>query len=549
MKKFWVDGPVVTTNLVDHVLTSRSISDRDLFFNPLWPDHLHDPSLLPDSESAVKRVWQAIRSKEKVGVIGDYDMDGTPGAALLSQFFGLFDITPIIILPTREEGYGFQPSFVDRLKKQDVSLIITVDCGIRDFAAVEHAKNQGIDTIIIDHHECGTTLPAAIAIVNPKRLDSNYPFRELCGTAVAYKLLHAVAKDSSNLIADKMYNWLAWSLDLVALATLGDMVPLVDENRLIAHYGLKVIRNGRRLGLQRFVAALGFTVSQIAYGDICYKIIPKLNASGRLETMDDVFLLLTSSNPDAIDMAIKRILTRDTQRQLLSKSIYAQAKQSVSADDLPAVIILADKSWHPGVTGLVASRLCEEYGRPVGVLGSLDGVNFRGSMRSNKGVSLPPLLDQARDVLQKYGGHNEAAGLSLSADQMDHFKQLMRNIKLKTDEVILTTDGSISPQQADMTALDQLSQCLPWGIGNTEPQWSICGVKIDSVRWIGEGGQHLKAVVTKGPASLDIIYFGASQYQDFDFSQTIDVYGTLEVNEFRGARRPQLMVRGIASSQ
>ncbi len=546
--KPWLDGPIVTTSLSDHIFKSRSILDRDAFLSPKWPDHLHDPFLLPDCNLAVERIRHALKHGEKIGVVGDYDMDGTPAAALMAGYLRLMGGAVVVILPTREDGYGFSPNFVDRLTKQGVGLIITVDCGIRDFAAVEHAQKLQCDVIIVDHHECASSLPNATAVVNPKRTDSRYPFSELCGTGVAFKLLQAVNRslDSSQQAVGEA--WLAWSLDLVALATIGDMVPLVNENRVLVIYGMKVLRRGKRIGLRRLLNSLEIEPSRLTYGDIAYKIIPKLNASGRLESMDDVLALLSVQTVEEADPLVKQILTRDTQRQLLSKSIYQQVKdQLATLDDTPIIVAYHD-SWHPGVTGIVAGQLAREYNRPAAVFGSLNGELFRGSMRSVGGINLPILLEQMNDELVSYGGHAEAAGLSINRDKLLDFKtKLITLPDARTISTVatVTTDGTMQPDVLDFNEVGELDALSPWGMGNHEPTWSISSAQLQDVRWIGQDGSHLKATVRCVRGPLDVIYFGATAWQEFDWKKPVDVYGTLGINEFRGVKKPQLMVKGI----
>ncbi len=552
MTKTWRDGPAVTTDLLHHIINQRSIADVERFLAPQWPDHLHDPFLLPDMKVAVGRLHQAIERREPIGIVGDYDMDGTPGAVLLAQFFQRLDCPVKIILPTRQDGYGFSPIFVKRLVDQGIKLIVTIDCGIRDFAAVDEATKLGAEVIIIDHHECAAELPKALAIVNPKRPDSSYPCPSLCGTGVAFKVLQALLTEKS-IKSQLPEQWLAWSLDLVVLATIGDMVPLVDENRLFAFYGLKVIQKGARPGLARFLEAIDLDSKAISYRDIAFKMIPKLNASGRLESMDDVVTLLLSMDSSAIDTALKRILTRDTQRQLLSTTAYNQARAAAEGKTAP-IIVVHHKDWHPGVTGLVASRLVEDLKRPVAVLGTLDGQLYRGSMRSIPGVALPDVLQQATTILDAFGGHNEAAGLSIQHERLTELEDILAAIKLAPQESSLfETDGTIQVSTIDLSGLEQLQRLAPWGIGHAEPNWSLCDVRLQSIRWLGEKQNHLKATVVSSAMStaqpLDVIYFGAEAYRSFDFSTPVDLYGTLSINEFRGNKTPQLQVRGLAPTQ
>jgi single-stranded-DNA-specific exonuclease len=548
MVKNWRDGPRVTTDLFSHVVSRRKIDNLDTFLEPRFPDDLHDPFRLTDMDQAVKRFWHAIEADEPIGIVGDYDMDGTPGAALLSLFINLVAKPPHVILPTREEGYGFSPLFVDRLHVKNVKLIITVDCGIRNNDTVTYASSKGIDAIIIDHHECGAELPAASAVINPKRPHSDYPFKELCGTGVVYKFITAaIAVAPKSKQSDIPANWLPWSLDLVALATIGDMVPLIDENRLLVHYGLKVLQKTRRLGLQRLFSALELDMSRISYSDIVFKIIPKCNASGRMHSMDDVFILLQSNDINEIDRAIKQIMSRGTQSQLILTKMMEQAK-GLQSESSGSIVLITGDDWHPGLTGVVAGRLTEEWGRPVGVLAKVTDDTYRGSIRSIPGVNIPDLLDSASDLIEAYGGHDQAAGLTVQKDKVATLQKFLSTAPIPDGPAtLIETEGTISPEILSVETLEALERLMPWGIGNPEPLWSLTGTTITRSQWLSDG-RHLKAWLGDRVASLSVIFFGADTKHP-PTEGVVDVYGTLSINEFRNQREPQMIVKGMSSAQ
>lgn len=541
--KQWRDGPQVNTTFVEHLVSARNLLLDDRFLTPRWPEDLHDPFLLPDMEKGVARLWKAIESSEVIGIVGDYDMDGTPAAVIMAQFLRLVGSNAHVILPTREEGYGFTTRFVDQLREKGVTLIITVDCGIRDNEAVSHALKHGCDVILTDHHECAEVLPPAYAIINPKRLDSTYPFRELCGTALAYKFVDALIQRAPEAYRSRIPGaWLAWTLDLVAMATVGDMMPLIDENRVFVTYGMKVLRKTARPGLQRFFEALAIDPTTLGYSDISFKIIPKFNASGRMESMDDVFTLLVTQDIREADEAVKRVLARGTQSQLLLASMLEQARERVGVTDSP-VVLVADDTWHPGLTGLVASRLAEELSRPVGVFAGVDAASYRGSMRSIPGVSLPDLLTQASDLLEKFGGHEQAAGLSFPKSNFDSLQTLLSRVSVQPSMVVsLVTDGLIDADQVTLSALEDLERLAPWGMGHTEPLWSLSGVMLEDVRWLSDG-VHLRAAIRGAKGALPVIYFRAESIKPL-LDSKLDIYGTLTINEFRGKRTPQFMIKG-----
>lgn len=549
MEKDWRDGPAVTTDLVTHILAKRGIADMGSFTQLRWPEDMHDPFLLPDMEVAVRRIWRAVENKETIGIVGDYDMDGTPATALLADLFRLLGVPVHTVLPTREEGYGFALSFVDRLKAAGATLIVTVDCGIRDTATVDYAVEQGVEVIITDHHECPDILPKALAVVNPKRPDSTYPFSELCGTGVAFKLAQALLARATEGDRSRIpEQWLAWTLDLVALATISDMVPLQGENRLFAVYGLKVLRKTQRRGLRLLATAIGLDLEHLTYQDISFRLVPKLNASGRMESMDDVLTILSLSDAVDASAAVERILVRSTQSQLLLTQMLEQAQMQAEQSAGASVILVANPSWHPGLTGLVASRLVEQYKRPAGVFAGAEGASLRGSMRSLPGVSLPDILTGVSPLLEKFGGHQQAAGLSLAQANFSEFTRSLQSISIVVDEnARVETDGTITPSHAQLITLELLSSLEPWGMGNPEPTWSLQNVMLDDVRWLKDG-QHLKAEVREGAHRLSVICFNAQPYRAI-IDRPVDIYGTLSVNEFRGQRTPQLLIRGIGISE
>ncbi len=537
--KSWLDGPLVTTSLFDHCVTQRQIKDADHFIAPVWPDDLHDPFLLPDMEKVTGLLWDALEHQRDVTIIGDYDMDGTPAAALLAEFWVLFGQQPQVILPTRSDGYGFQPHFVPRIPEG--SIIITVDCGIRDHEAIAQAKDKKCTVIVTDHHECPAELPPADAILNPKRLDSHYPFRELCGTGLVYKLLMALVGQAPGWAESAIPpNWLAWMLDLVVLATIGDMVPLLGENRVLAHYGMRVLRRTRRPGLAHLIQALGLEAATLTYQDIAYKLLPKLNASGRMERMDEVFDLLVSRNGHRLDQALTTILTRATQSQLLLQAMMEEAELQAAQQVGTSVIVVANETWHPGLTGIVAGRLVEKFHVPTAVLAGV-GDGYRGSMRSVRGVALPELLTSAQPLLERFGGHEQAAGLSLLKHNLGPFVEHIQVLSISRSESVITTDGLVSPEQITLETVSELGQLEPWGVGHPEPLWSLHNVTLKNIRWLSDG-KHLKA--TFGANGTDCIYFQA-QVDPSWLAQPLDIFGTVGINEFKGRRTPQFIVKGV----
>lgn len=547
--KSWRDGVRVQDSLIQHIRQLRKLEVSSTFITPKWPDDTYDPLLLPDMQFAVDRIVYALEHNERIGIVGDYDMDGTPAAAVVAQLLEVCGHDPMVVIPTRLEGYGFQPTFVDRFKSAGVRLIITVDCGIRDHESVAEAKKHGIDVIITDHHECGETLPEAVAVVNPKRTGSRYPFDGLCGTGVAFKLVQALAPRVAERYAIPP-TWTAWLLDLVALSTIGDMVPLVNENRCFVIYGLKVLRKGHRIGLRRFCESIGLAVASITERDIAFKLIPKLNAAGRMQDMSTVYKLIMAKTAEEADAVIATILSFTTMSQGYVESMTRSAKTGL-AGTADSVALFHDSQGHPGVTGLVAGRLVEELGIPVGIVVPAEGGVLRGSFRSPEGISLTPVLESVSQYLEKWGGHAQAAGVTVRPDALGPLQTALRDISLASrKETEWVSDGLIDPEHITVVGIDELDQLRPWGMEHPEPVWSMRHVIFKDVRWMGSAQEHVRGYLASPQGNVPAVMFRAKRYEPLITADSfIDICGTVAINEFRGKRDPQFMIKDIVSSE
>ncbi len=549
MEKFWRDGPRVTTSLFDHIVAERRLNNIDRFLSPNWPDDLHDPSALDSLSTAVERLWRAVEADETIGIMGDYDMDGTPAAALLYEFFRLVGASVVVELPTRQAGYGLTTEYVEKFARRGVSLIVTVDCGIRDKTAVDAATALGMAVIITDHHEPPeevVDVPSAFAIVNPNFGRRAYPFLGLAGAGVAAKLVDGLIRLSPHKYQAMIpANWFGWELDLVALATIADMVPLIGENRLFACCGLKIIRAGRRPGLRRLIETVGLTIEAVTYRDVAYKIIPPCNAAGRIDRMDDVFTLLVSRRVDEIDAAIGRIMTCWERSQSLTGRMVDEGRQKLDRLSDRGCLV-ADAGWHAGLTGVVAGRLAEERRGIVAVLAPAGAGVYRGSIRGIAGSHLPELLGQFRHLLVAFGGHPLAAGLTIKEENIPQLAAgLADNGAMAADGSQAISDGLITPGQTTLEALGSLERLEPWGVGNIEPTWSLRQVVLRDVRWLKDGAHLRAAALGEGIEQVPIIYFGAHKAKTL-VDGSLDIYGTLGINEFRGNRSPQMIVKGMA---
>lgn len=540
LKKPWRDGPLVKGSLFEWISRLRpeiaATSTR-------WPESVQKTDLI-DIEKACERIWRAINANEIIAIVGDYDLDGTAATVVVWEFFTRCGVTPIVKLPTRAEGYGFSPDMVTELHDLGVTLIITVDCGITANTAVDAANTLGIDVVITDHHQCPPRLPAALAVINPSRLDSSY--REpLSGTGVAFKLVLALSQTTSTEYRSRATIELAaWSLDIVALATLADMVPLIGENRALVELGSKIIGRGRRRGLRRLILSLDLDLSMLSYRDWSYKIIPLLNSAGRIDHMEEVFTLLTASDDQIIDRAVAAIRAKQTQARIRLDSMVAEAQAQIeSAPDVP-LLLVKHETWHTGLTGLLAGRLASQVNKPTLVLAKTDGNLWRGSGRSAGGLDIHTFLQSLSELCIAFGGHPAAVGLTISDEMVSQFIDgLVDSRVIPITPEVFGSDGQLIPGQLAIEDVNQLASLAPWGVGNPEPTWSISQATVESVQSLSNG-LHTKLRFQEFP-NLDILLFNSKKYSPITKGEPMDVCGTLSINEFRGVSTPQMVVRDL----
>src|SRR3989344_4711798 len=498
--------------LLETLLKSRAISTEEQhdFLSPNY-EKLHDPLLLPDMERARDRIIGTIKNGEHIVIFSDYDADGIPGAVILSDFFSRIKYENIsFYIPHRhDEGFGLNLEAIGECAERGAKLIITVDCGISDAKEVVLANENGIDVIITDHHEEGKVLPEAFAIVNPKRKGSGYPFQELCGSAVVFKLIQAILAKESFGIKLGMEKW---SLDMVAIATLSDMVPLIGENRILARFGLDVLRKSPRPGLAALFKKLNINQSTISEDDITFMITPRINAASRVK--------------DAKSHLEKR-------------------------EKIGEVIVIGNPEWRPALVGLVANSLVEEYCRPVFVWGrDGDGV-LKGSCRSYNGYDLYILMNSVADAFIEFGGHAGAGGFSVTLENLSALEEkLSQTLKfLPVDTECLQAQDS-SRHSVSTIGLDDIgedlwnviSQFAPFGMGNEKPIFKIPKVEIKSIRQFGKAHEHLE--LTLAPNIKAISFFSTPESYFLNPESThCTILANLEKSYFRD--RPELRLRII----
>lgn len=533
--------------LIAKVLVDRNIVDEDevrIYLNPTRND-FHDPFLMPDMELAVSEIIKAIEDKKKVIIYGDYDVDGITSITVLKKFLEERGLPVDYYIPNRlDEGYGLNKPAIEQIAKQGYELIITVDCGISGIEEIDLANELGMKVIVTDHHETLEELPKALAVVDAKRKDSKYPFSMLAGVGVVFKLIQAL---SIRLGLDEK-EYLKY-LDIVCVGTISDIVPLVNENRVIAKLGLKLVEQTKNLGLKALIKSSGY--KNIDSNMVSFGIAPRINACGRMGYEQEALkLFLTDSVTKAMSIT-ERLNQYNRDRQDAEKSIHEEAIQKLQAELEENSIILASQNWHHGVIGIVASKLTDVYYKPT-ILLCLEGEEAKGSGRSIPGFDLHEALCKCSDVLEKYGGHGMAVGLTLKANQIENFKQKFRQIveesNIKELTQVLLIDKQVELKELTLETVNQIKLLEPFGEGNKMPIFMCKNLKIDSIRALSEG-KHLKLTLKDGNQILNAIGFNMGNLaNEYLLEDKVDVIGHLEINEFNGNCQVQMNLKDIRKS-
>ncbi|MFS8665911.1 MAG: single-stranded-DNA-specific exonuclease RecJ, partial [Limnochordales bacterium] len=517
------------------------------------PSALHDPWALPDMAPAVERLAQAISLGEPVAIYGDYDVDGQTSVALLVRALAGLGLPVQWYIPERQsEGYGLHRDAVERLAAQGVRLLVTVDCGTPSVAEVARARELGMDVIITDHHEPGAVLPAAAAVINPKRADSQYPFRELAGVGVAYKLLVALGQRLGRpLVGDD-------GLGLVALGTVADVCPLVDENRILVRAGLQQMQREPSVGLAALARVAGLDHRRMTAAHVAFGLAPRLNAAGRVRHARLGVELLLTEDPARAEAVAGTLNEANRERQQMEADILAAAIEQVEREDLLAdwVLVVAGEGWHPGVIGIVAARLVERFARPAVVV-ALDGPEGKGSARSIVGFDLFWALSRCAHLLLRYGGHALAAGLTVSREQLPALRAGLNAVAaqvLGPADLLprVRIDLQVDLGQVDEGLVRELEALAPFGAGNPTPVLAARGVRVLGARTVGADGQHLKLSL-RCPATGQVqeaIAFGAGHLLDLAApGSQLDVAFTPQLNEGFGKTRVDLLVRSLRAPE
>lgn len=541
-------NPILTQLLVERGITTESAAKR--FFRPQLAD-LINPFLMKDMDIAVDRLNDAMGRKERILVYGDYDVDGCTAVALVYKFLQQFYSNIEYYIPDRyEEGYGVSRKGIDYAKQQGVKLIIILDCGIKAINEIAYAKEQGIDFIICDHHVLDDVMPPAVAILNPKRTDDSYPFKHLCGCGVGFKFMQAFAKNNSI-----PFSRLIPLLDLCAVSIAADIVPVVDENRILAYHGLKQLNQNPSIGLKAIIDICGLNGRELSMSDIVFKIGPRINASGRMENgKESVDLLVEKDFSTALSQA-KHINEYNEQRKDIDKQMTEEANIIVSKLENQrhqSSIVLYDENWKKGVIGIVASRLTEIYFRPTVVL-TRDGEFATGSARSVMGFDVYAAIKSCRDLLVNFGGHTYAAGLTLRWDDIPEFRRRFQefvdeHIMPEQQEANINVDAIIDFKDISKRLYNDLKRFSPFGPGNTKPLFCTKAVyDYGTSKVVGREQEHIKLelVDSKSSAVVNGIAFGQSAAARYIKSKrSFDIVYTIEDNVFK-RNQVQLQIEDI----
>lgn len=492
--------------------------DAERFLKPSYDLHLHDPLLMTDMPRAAERLITAITNGEKIVVWSDYDCDGIPGAVLFHDFLKKVGAHFENYIPHRHlEGYGVNIPGIEKLAKTGTRVIVTIDSGITDLEAVARAQELGIEVIVTDHHLPKETLPAAYAVVNPNaRADEPYPFHALCGSAVAWKLICATLDLSPELRERVGGGWEKWLLDMVGLATIADMVPLIGENRVLATYGLVVMRKSPRLGLQKLCKVTRVNQRFISEDDVGFMLAPRVNAASRMGDALDAFHLLTTSDEAEAETLAKKLDAANRKRKAEAGAITRAVHERIRArTSLPSVIAIGDPEWRPALLGLVANSIVEEFERPVFLWGREGNESIKGSVRSGS-VHALELMQAAVDTFAEFGGHAAAGGFTVLEtaifDLEDRLVEAHARIvenQSTLDDLSNHADALLDPSEIDLAMLKHLEKLAPYGMENPKPVFLIRDAMIEKIAPFGKANEHVKLTLARERGPLEAVTFFA----------------------------------------
>ncbi len=586
----------IDDNLVKKILKDRGLTKGEIedFLHPVYVEEragIYDASKMKDIDKACSRIWQAIDNDEKICIYSDYDADGVPGAVIFHQFFRKigFDKHVIIKIPHRQrDGFGLHKHLIDEIQKEKVSLLITIDLGVSNVKEVNYANSKSIDVIITDHHEVHDELPDAYAILNPKQVDCLYPEKNLCGTGVVFKLIHLLILEARKRGFDIATGFEKWLLDMVGLATISDMVPLIGENRVFAFYGLKVLQKNRRPGMLALLEKLKIDVKNLEEGDVGFSISPCINAASRMNHADDAFFLLSSIDINETYKLAEQLIKLNKLRKDTSSSLTVDIKAKVGDMGTNEIIIIGDDNWSPTILGPAASQLVRQFQRPVFIYAPDGGDVYRGSCRAPKGISLTEIMNNVSEgFFQEFGGHHASGGFAFLKEKKDMFDLEIKSAYKKyieqkekqcdTDKDILENIYYIKHDDINQYLMSLLGQMKPFGMQNVNPLFCIKDVSFSNIKFFGKQKEHVEFIIkdyidrdnklkvatpvifqdaykytnkyNKTPAVKYITFFAEDDLQNVSSEFRYDIYGRIESSNFLGKKEIRVKVEYINVSK
>jgi len=531
-------SPIVAQILLNRGF--KAAKDAEIFLKPKLA-YLKDPFDIPNIQKAAERIILAKERGEKVTIYGDYDVDGVTGTVILYEALTHLGIKTEYYIPHRYgEGYSLNFEAIKRIKENGTKLILTVDCGIASLIEIEYADSIGLEVIVTDHHNLPQKLPPAIAIVNPKMIEGEHPSKHLSGAGVAFKFAWVLLRT----LGIKENDFLMSLLDVVALGTIADVVPLTYENRILTVCGMTLINEKKRLGIKALAEAAGLK-NGISVTNVNFALAPRLNAAGRLEHAAIAVKLLIAKEPAAAEAAAKMLSEINSRRQGIGQDIQEDAFEKAKLVEDKRVIIVSGENWHPGVIGIVASRVVDTYSKPAVLIGINEGVG-RGSARSINGVNIFSILDSCRDLFLDFGGHEGAAGFAIKPENIP---ELMKRIEEKAIEEIneealipkIKIDTELASSQITLSFVKELEALSPYGQGNTNPIFMTRNMMLKDLRQVGNEGAHLKLKLSDGHGEVDVIGFRlGSMAKGLKLNNPYNILYNLETNEWNGMESAQL---------
>jgi single-stranded-DNA-specific exonuclease len=533
------------------LLWNRKITTKKAhheYFHSTFDEHVYDPTGLTGIAQAAERIWKAKKNREHIIIYGDFDVDGITSSVILSSAFDALDIPYRVYIPHRDENHGLHIAAIDKFAKEHISLVITVDCGVSNTQEVAHAASKGIDVIITDHHEIPDILPKAAAIVNPKLPNDTYQCDVLCGAGVSYKLSQLLIRQSKKTAREKE-QFEKWMLDIVAIGTIGDCVPLQSENRTLTKYGLIVLNKTKRIGIHELLKASKKQLGKLTSFDVAFHIVPRLNAASRLDHADVAFALLKTTNKEEAQLLARKLDQLNKKRRVLTDDITKQAIAQIEKNFTDEPIIWASgKDWPTGINGIVASRIAETFGRPTFIMHE-DEEQTSASGRSVAGFDITKAVASGKKFLVQFGGHPGACGFVVNNKSRQQFLDRVLAFTKKTresnanSETVLDIDAVIDPADLSWDTYELIQQFQPFGQDNEEPVLRVKKAMIENIQVIGRNNDHLRLQIGSPNGPIGGIWFSAGdRIKEMRVGDSIDIVGYLRKNEWNGSSSLQIEI-------